>query len=258
MVVPFSILAQVDIRATLSQTILNIDYGKSMDKYHFLYGGAGLGTPALGVEVEMPLRKRRPVTIDSLTQLPKGVLFGSVAMCLYYSNHTHSVQGRSEFYDPLHSRFDVRLIQIPLIYKGNFRLSILEEDVRFSFGIGIVNSYILKSSLQEVARAFTRDQNGNAIVDANGNNTWIDYADSKVTTDYGRRFYNSFCFEVSIGFKRLFISERAWFSPTDMYMSSLSDNWNVPRSHSVYFNAYDTWNKISYGGGQFTIGWKFN
>jgi len=41
-------------------------------------------------------------------------------------------------------------------------------------------------------------------------------------------------------------------------MGSLSSTWAVPRTHSVYMNGYDTWKNIGYGGGAFTIGWKFN
>ena len=158
----------------------------------------------------------------------------------------------------MNSSLQLQVIQVPIIFKGNAHLSVLDENLRVSFGLGLVSSYVLSSYLKEDARAYVRDSKGNAIKDANGNYNWTDYAAEASTTQSGKRFYNSVCVELSFAFKRLFISERAWFSWQDMYMGDLANTWAVPRTHSVYFNAYDTWSKVSYGGGAFTIGWKFN
>ncbi|MCI0751946.1 MAG: hypothetical protein L0Y35_08915 [Flammeovirgaceae bacterium] len=221
----------------------------------YFYGGAAFGVASLGLEGELWLRKPRYLRGDSVVMNPKYFTSTSLEVCMFYSNHEFSVTGYSNHAEPdlMSSNAEIRLLQIPVILKGSAHISVLDENLRISMGIGIVNSIVLKSHLKEEARIFIRDPDPNI-----GITGWNDYSDEANTTKSGKRFYNSFCIEFSFGFKRLFIAERAWFSFTDMGWSDEADSWGVPKTHSIYFNAYDTWSKVTYGGGAFSIGWKFN
>jgi len=207
-------LAQLDLRATLSNTILNVQFG-TLSTPGYDYGGAGFGVPTLGLEAEWNLRKRLNPKADTVFN-PKAIGSTSLEACLFYSTHNLKVHGYTANNDIMNSSMQVQLMQVPLIFKGNAHLSVLDENLRISFGLGIVTSYVISTKLTEDARAYTRDAKGNAIKDANGNYTWVDYSASGSMGGSDRRIYNSFCLEFSFAFKRLFICERAWFSSQDM------------------------------------------
>ncbi len=254
---PIAAEAQIDVRATISNTILNVGYGKGVNEEYF-YGGSGFGSLSPGIEAEFRLKKLQYDKTDSAVISPKAFITTAIEAAVLYSSHAFIVNGYTSVFDPMASKLQVDVIQMPLIFKGNAHLSVLDENLRISLGLGVVNSYVLSQNLKESARAYSRDSKGNAIKDTSGNFIWVDYAAEANGTDAGPRFFTSFCLEFSISFKRLYVAERAWFGGRDMYMSGLAPGWGVPRSHSVYFNAYDTWSKVSYSGGAFTIGWKIN
>jgi hypothetical protein len=250
MLFPFFVQAQFDLRATLSQTILNMSFGKAGTPSYF-YGGSGFGSPTIGLEGEWRFRRSR-INNDSTDVLnPRAHTSSSVEVVVLYANYKREVLGKTADNDPLTSSFNVRLLQIPIIYKVSAHLSALDENVRISFGIGVVASYVMYSHLKESAQDFSYANN--KLVGER------DYSDEANTTSDGPRFYLSpVCFEFSFAFKRLFIAERAWFSFQNMYMNNLSGHWSVPDSHSIYLNAYQTWPKVTYGGGTFSIGLKIN
>ena len=250
MLFPFFVHAQFDLRATLSQTLLNMSFGKAGTPSYF-YGGTGFGTPTIGLEGEWRLKRSR-INNDSVDVLnPRAHTSSSVEVIILYANYKREVLGRTSDNDPLTSAFNIRLLQVPVLYKVNAHLSALDENVRISFGIGVVASYVVYSHLKESAQDYKYANN--KLVSQQ------DYSDEANTTGYGPRFYLSpVCFEFSFAFRRLFIAERAWFSFQNMYMNNLPGNWSVPDTHSIYLNAYQTWPKVTYGGGTFSIGLKIN
>jgi len=250
LIIPFTASAQADFRATLSQTILNVSFGKAGTP-SYDYGGTGFGTPTIGLEGEWRLKWSR-INNDSVDVLsPRSRTSTSIEVALFYAGYKREVIGYTSDNDPLNSALDIKLLQVPLIYKLNAHLSALDENVRISFGIGVVASYVVRSHLKESAKDFSYANN--KVVSE------FDYQDEATTTNYGPQFYLSpVCFEMSFAFRRLFIAERAWFSFQNMYMKDLPAHWSIPSSHSVYLNAYQTWPKVTYGGGAFSIGWKIN
>jgi len=73
-----------------------------------------------------------------------------------------------------------------------------------------------------------------------------------------KKYLSMFGIEMSGSFRRLYISIRAWFTLSDQYMSQLENDWQVPKAQSVYLGSYDRWDKITYSGGGFVMGWKIN
>ena len=177
----------------------------------------------------------------------------SIVAAIHYTDHELVMPGKTENLDLLNSKFGLKYIHVPIIFHlYNFKPFLLDENFSFGFGIGLVNSFLLKSTLEEEATVYEFDMNGSVT----GQQYFYDKAD---VTSISKKYFTMICFEMSFSFKKLYISQRGWFSVGDQYISGLAGNWNVPEQYSVYINARNTFGgKVYYGGGAFIIGWKIN
>ena len=213
------------------------------------YGG-GADNVSPGVDVELKLKpmklKKFPALYKIHNTSHKALMTG-----LYYTSNHYSVKGFTSKGDPMASQFDSKYIHVPLLYKFNFQPFILDEDFHISGAIGIMNSFLLNAKMKEQATYYVLDSSGRVV-------SQTDVADDQDVTTYSQSYFWSFCLDISISFKRLYVGERAYFSFQDQYLNGLESRWGVPADHSIYINAYKTWSSLNYSGGFFYIGWKIN
>lgn len=246
----FNSLAQLDIRPGIARNFYNINFGKESD---YFYGGTGNGSigPVLDLEWRFDRRYwRKKDTVMTLTKMAL-TLHRSLLLGIHYTSHQHTVIGLNQTDDEIFSDWKNKYLHLPLFYKFNFQPFVLDENFNISLGLGVVNSFLLSSFLEENATIFMRDQNGQVI-----NEEFI--SDRASVKPYANQHLMMFGIEMAGSFKRLYIAIRAWFTLSDQYMPNLKDNWSIPNQYSVYLGSYDTWDKITYSGGGFVLGWKVN
>lgn len=175
----------------------------------------------------------------------------SLLLGMHYTNHNHSESGYTPESDRVLSSWNNQYIHLPLIYKFNAQLFPLDEDFFIGFGMGITNSFLLKSQLTESVEIYTRGSMNEII----GSETISDQANVK---PFANRHLMMFTFEMSASFKRLYLSIRAWFSLKDQYLKDLETNWLLNDQQSIYLGSYQTWDKVTYGGGAFVLAYKIN
>ena len=176
-------------------------------------------------------------------------LHSSVMLSFNYTSHTHTESGLNLADDDIFSTWNTKYLHIPLVYKLNTQPLILDENFHMSFGIGIVNSLLLSSTLEERATIFTRDNNGQILDEL----TVSDKADVKPLS---KKYIPMLGLVMSGSFKRLFMALRLWINYSDQFMPRLENNWNLSNEHSVYLGTYERWDKITYTFGTFIFGWK--
>lgn len=242
--------AQLDIRVGISQNFYNINFGSNSD---YFYGGAGNNSVGPVVDFEYHRKKHYWMKKDTVLSMKKLMLtlHSSILMGFHYTYHTHTVSGVNQVDDDIFSNWNNKYLHIPLIYKINFQPLILDENFHMSFGIGVVNSFLVSSTLEERATIYTRDSEGEIL-----DQQFV--SDQANVKPYAKKYIPMLGLEMSGSFKRLYIAIRAWLNFSDQYMSGLENNWQVPIEQSVYLGSYQRWDKITYTGGGFVLGWKIN
>jgi hypothetical protein len=232
-------------RVTMANASAHFNFQSS--KGSFGYGG-GASSMSPGIEAEIrlaPIRFKRELKMMGIYNTSnKALLIG-----VNYAEHEFAVRGFSLDYDPLYSAFQTRYIHAPVVLKYNVQLFLLDEDFHLSMGLGVVNSFLLRSRLHEEATDNDRDAQGRVIASRY-------FIDEKDVTSLGVKYTTSICFDMSVSFKRLYIGERAFFGFKDQFMKGLADQWAVPKEVSLYHTAYETWPKLVMGGGLFYVGWR--
>jgi hypothetical protein len=234
-------------RITVSEASEHLNFQKGINGQAYGYGG-GASALSPGIETEIrlaPIRFKRALKMMGIYNTSnKALLIG-----VNYAAHNFSARGFSSDNDMLYSTFETRYIHVPVILKYNVQIFMLDENFHFSFGLGTVNSFLLRSHLHEEATDNDRDSQGRVIASRF-------YIDDKDVTNLGVMYTTNFCFDMSISFKRLYIGERAYFGFKDQFMKGLEEQWAVPKNVSVYQSAYETSPKLTMGGGFFYIGWR--
>ena len=245
-----NLYGQLDIRAGIAQNYFNINFGKESD---YFYGGVANQSIGPNLDFEWRFKKyywQKKDTVMNLSKLSM-TIHKSLLLGVHYTNHQHTVVGRNIDDDKLFSDWNNQYLHLPLMFKINFQPFILDENFHLSAGIGVVNSFLLSSTLEENATIFTLDSNGEII-----DEQFIS-ASSNVKP-YMNKYLHMLGIEMSGSFKRLYIGIRAWNSITDQYMEGLEGDWLLSNQYSVYLGSYQTWDKISYSGGGFVMSWKLN
>jgi len=242
--------SQLDIRVGISQNFYNINFGGDSD---YFYGDAGNNSVGPVVDFEYHRKKHYWIKKDTVLSMKKLMLtlHSSILMGFQYTNHTHTESGVNQVDDDIFSSWNNQYLHIPLIYKINIQPLILDENFHMSFGVGIVNSFLLSSRLEESATIFTRDSEGEILDERS-------VSDEASVKPYARKYIPSIGIVMSGSFKRLFIAMRGWINFSDQYMSRLENNWQVPREQSVYLGSYERWDKITFTAASFVLGWKIN
>lgn len=240
--------SQVVIRLNLSQNSFNINYGKDSD---YFYGGTGNSTISGAVDFEFRLKDRasKKDSVKTFQQMTFSQ-YRSILVAAHYTYHNFTVSGFSANGDPIRSYMNTQFIHVPIFYKFDFQPFVLDEGFIVGAGIGVVPSYLLRGSLREEATIITRDNNGDI------NEQFL--KDEADITNYHDRFFLMFGIELSWSIGRFYVAQRIWFSLRDVYMDELENNWAIPKTHSVYFGAYESWPGIDIGGGAVVLGIKLN
>ena len=258
--------AQLDIRVGISSNLNTINFG-STSTYNFLYSKTsdfyyGGNNFSLGPMVDFEYgfkphywKKDTARTFRNMAiTTHKSILVG-----MHLTNHLNAEKGVTAIGDDVFSSWSNRYLQIPVIYKINIQPFILDENFHLSFGLGITNSFLISSSLEESVIIYSRDTDGEVLLDTNGDKlvtqTISDIIDVAPIT---KRYLPLWTFEVSGSFKRLYIGVRGWFSLKDQYLPRLEENWQLDTTQSIYLGSYDNWGKVTYAGGAMVLAFKIN
>jgi hypothetical protein len=234
-------------RITISEASTNFTFQKGINGQFYGYGG-GASALSPGIETEIrlaPIRFKKALKVMGIYNTSnKALLIG-----VNYAEHDFSVRGFSADNDITYSSFQTRYLNVPVVLKYNVQIFMLDENFHFSFGLGTMNSFLLRSHLHEEATDNDRDSQGRVIASRY-------YIDDKDVTKLGVKYTTNFCFDISVSFKRLYIGERAYFGFKDQFMKGLASTWAVPGDLSIYQSAYETSPKLTMSGGFFYIGWR--
>jgi hypothetical protein len=235
---------QVDIRVGIAQNTFNFMYGMQQ----FYYGGAG--APAVSPVADFDIHLGN---FKSTTRKGRAMALGYKSLIVGLNYHSASLQqkGYTGSNDPMYSRFEAQVIYLPILYKLNAQLFVLDEDFHIAFGLGMVNGVLLDAALHEEGTDYQYDSNDQLTGQ-------VDYADDRNVTAFSRRYWPGLTLEMSFAFKRAFLSIRPYIFFGNQYMEGLEAQWSVPLEYSVYFNAHQQWSKITYGGGAFVLAFKIN
>jgi len=236
------------IRATISEASTHFSYYYKRQSY-YMYGSNAASALSPGADIEI---KIAPMHLGKINKV-LGVYntsYKSLLTGINYASHTFSARGFSIDNDPMYSRMQTRYINVPLMWKYNIQIFPMNENFHFCFGIGLMNSFLLRAHLYEEATDNTRV--GGYLVSSEL------FVDDKDVTKFFVKYTASFCFDMSISFRRLYIGERAYFGSKDQFMKDLEPNWAVRRDLSIYLSSYETAPKLEMGGGFFYIGWRLN
>ncbi|MCP4458164.1 MAG: hypothetical protein GY816_09110 [Cytophagales bacterium] len=189
----------------------------------------------------------------------------SLMLGIHFNNHLNEEKGVSDdrangdFRDDVFSTWSNRYVQIPLIYKINIQPFILDEDFHIGFGLGITNSFLIRSVLEESIIIYSRDAEGTILLDSNGDKMVTQVISDKADVrPYSKTYLMMFTFELSGLFRRLYMGMRGWFSLTNQYLSGLEDSWQLNNKQSIYFGSYENWGKVTYAGGSLVLAFKIN
>jgi hypothetical protein len=243
-VAPVAALCQVDIRVGIAQNTFNFMYGTQQ----FYYGGAGASAVSPIADFDIHLGSFKSA---SRKGKPMALGYKSLLVCVNYHSANLQQKGYTESNDPMYSRFEAQVIYVPLLYKLNAQLFVLDEDFHIAFGLGMVNGVLLQAALHEEGTDYQYDSDNQLTGQ-------VDYADNRDVTAFSRRYWPGLTLEMSFAFKRAFLSIRPYIFFGNQYMEGLEAQWSVPVEYSVYFNAHQQWSKITYGGGAFVLAFKIN
>jgi len=212
------LIAQVAVNLVLESPpfLHTIGHGKNKKPPFFIYEPTR-NLPALGVEFS---------NLFSKSWL-KGFVKVNTNIGFLYTNPTYlgvDVDNRDEFLSEVKNK----IINIPLVVRGMFKLSELIDNNYFGIELGLQGHVWLYYKLKELASIKIRDLNGDII----GETIFSDKGD--LIENPGDKFGISFIGGLFIYVKRFFISYRITATITDMYSGKLKNNWNVPFEYSIY------------------------
>ena len=268
--VTFSMLnlsAQLDIRVGVAGNLNVITFGSSSiykffysSTSDFFYGGNNFELGPV-VDFEYGFKKGYWKKKDTARTFRDMAIttHKSLMLGVHFSNHQNVEKGFTEDNDDVFSTWTNRYLRMPLIYKLNIQPFILDEDFHFSLGLGVTNSFLISSTLEESVIIYSRDLEGNFLYDSNRDKIIAQTISDKANAKrYGKTYFMMYTVQMNMSFRRLYLGIRAWFSLTDQYLSELEDDWSLNNEQSIYFGSYVEWDKVHYAGGAMVLAFKIN
>ncbi len=240
--------AQFLIRPIIMQNAFQIKY-EGNGTYD--YGGK-FGSTAFvpGLDLEYRFTKE----LDSLSSPAKLSTNSSFAILFSasYWRYSNVENGLNKNGDVLSSSYRSQCIAMPLLVKYYVQLGVLNENMRFGWGLGVIGLHRLKTELHEEATVYTRDPVTKGVISQQTFEATADISKQSPPLTIG------FCIEGSVEYGRFYFAFRAYQSGKDQYAKGFETNYALPEAQSIYRLAYKEYPKMIFTGGGILLGLRIN